>query len=203
LAEKDISEKTLEAYNEVFADIVNVLLFHGEEFIKPDELVEQAPRSAYKADGKIREIERDVAKRWIKKNVRIACIGLENQTKPDRDMPLRVIAYDGAEYRSELTGTDRYPVVTLVLHFDYEKRWNGPLNLAGCMEVPDELKPFVNDYKVNLFEIAFLTPEQVRMFRSDFKVVADYFTQMQRDRNYQPDPLTWFTCRRFYSFSLL
>ena len=69
MAEKDIAEKILEAYNEVFADIVNVLLFHGEEVIKPDELEEQSPRSAYKADGKIRDIERDVAKRWTKQNI--------------------------------------------------------------------------------------------------------------------------------------
>ena len=27
---KDITEKTLEAYNDVFADIVNVLAFQGE-----------------------------------------------------------------------------------------------------------------------------------------------------------------------------
>lgn len=60
MAEKDITEKILESYNDVFADIVNVLLFDGEQVIKPDELEDQAPRSAYKADGKIREIERDV-----------------------------------------------------------------------------------------------------------------------------------------------
>ena len=29
MGEKDIAEKTLEAYNDVFADIVNVLLFDG------------------------------------------------------------------------------------------------------------------------------------------------------------------------------
>ena len=28
---KDITEKTLEAYNDVFADIVNVLAFQGEQ----------------------------------------------------------------------------------------------------------------------------------------------------------------------------
>ena len=31
LGGKDIAEKTLEAYNEVFADIVNVLLFDGKQ----------------------------------------------------------------------------------------------------------------------------------------------------------------------------
>ena len=192
MAEKDIAEKILEAYNEVFADIVNVLLFQGKEVIKPDELVEQAPRSAYKADGRLREIERDVAKRWTKQNIHIACLGLENQTKADRDMPLRVIGYDGAEYRWQLTQEfpERYPVATLVLYFDYEKHWSGPLNLLDCFPVPEEFKPYVNDYKVNLFEIAYLTDEQVNLFKSDFRVVAEYFTQMQRNRDYKPEPRT-------------
>lgn len=38
VAEKDIAEKTLEGYNDVFADIANVLLFNGRRLIKPDDL---------------------------------------------------------------------------------------------------------------------------------------------------------------------
>ncbi len=37
MAEKDIAEKTLEAYNDVFADTINVLLFQGRQFVKEDE----------------------------------------------------------------------------------------------------------------------------------------------------------------------
>ncbi len=37
MAEKDITEKILADYNDVFADIVNVLLFHGEQVISPDD----------------------------------------------------------------------------------------------------------------------------------------------------------------------
>ena len=102
MGEKDIVEKTLEAYNDVFADIVNVLLFKGERIIQPDDLEDQTPRAMYKADDKIREVERDVAKRWVKNNIRIACIGLENQTKADPYISLRVMGYDGVEYRTQL-----------------------------------------------------------------------------------------------------
>ena len=45
--------------------ILNVLLFHGEQIIQPEDLVDQTPRAMYKADDKIREVERDVAKRWV------------------------------------------------------------------------------------------------------------------------------------------
>ena len=107
MGEMDVVEKILESYNDVFANTVNVLLFNGESVIKPDELVDQAPRAAYKADGRIREIERDVAKRWL---------------------------------------------------------------------------------KINLFEIAYLTREQVNLFKSDFRIVADYFVQKQENGDYIPGP---------------
>lgn len=44
MAEKDMTEKALKAYNNVFADIVNCLLFHGEERIMEDDL-EQGKRT--------------------------------------------------------------------------------------------------------------------------------------------------------------
>jgi predicted HTH domain antitoxin len=42
------------------------------------------------------------------------------------------------------------------------------------------------DVKVNLFEIAYLTWEQVNLFRSDFREVARYFVQMREDGEYKP-----------------
>ena len=55
------------------------------------------------------------------------------------------------------------------------------------MKVPERFRPFVNDYEVkNLYEIAFLTPEQVKLFRSDFKYVADYLVQKRMTNDYKP-----------------
>ena len=190
MAQKDIAEKTLESYNDVFADILNVLLFHGEQLVKPEELEDQTPRAVFKADGMVREIERDVAKRWIQNNVRIACIGLENQSAADPYMPLRVMGYDGVEYRTQLrdlkAGQKPSPVITLVLYFGYKGHWKAPLSLVETLEVPEILKPYVTDVKVNLFEIAYLSWEQVNLFRSDFKEVARYFVQMRENGDYHP-----------------
>ena len=190
MGEKDIGEKLLESYDDVFADIVNVLLFHGERKLSEAELEEQAPREGYKADGKLRETERDVIKRWKRGELRIASIGIENQSDPDAVMPLRVLAYDGAEYRAQLLkGNPQkvlYPIVTIVLYFGYEHEWKQKLTLKECLNIPDELQPYVNDYRINLFRIAFLKQEQVEQFQSDFRVVADYFVQMRKTRDYVP-----------------
>lgn len=40
MGDKDIAEKMLESYNDVFADIVNGLVFDGEQIIKEDELTD-------------------------------------------------------------------------------------------------------------------------------------------------------------------
>ncbi|MBQ6341951.1 MAG: hypothetical protein IJI41_02380 [Anaerolineaceae bacterium] len=64
MGEKDITEKTLESYNDVFADILNVLLFNGKHVVDPNDLEDRNPHSFYKADGKIRELVRDVVKSW-------------------------------------------------------------------------------------------------------------------------------------------
>ena len=206
MGEKDIAEKVLEDYNDVFADIVNVLLFQGEQIVRPEQLEDKTLRSSYKADGKLREIVRDVGKNWNQDTIRIACLGIENQTDSDADMPLRVISYDGAEYRAQLIrdissqdGGDgdiistkkrrdikRYPVVTLVLYFGYEYLWNGPISLKERLKIPDGLDNYVNDYKINLYQIAYLPDEQIQQFKSDFRVVAEFFSQKRKQVDYTP-----------------
>ena len=183
MAEKDITEKSLEAYNDVFSDIVNNLLFDGEAVMNEDELVDAKERSDYDAKDKIvREQERDVSKIWVKGDrefsVRIAYFGLENETEPEDDMPFRVIGYDGAAYRDQIRYSvdengkrhkelERFPVITLVLYLGYEKRWDKAKSIYEVMRenLDDRLKPYVQDYRINLFEIAYLTDEQVNGFK--------------------------------------
>lgn len=75
-----------------------------------------------------------------------------------------------------------------MLYFGYKKPWSGPLTLKERLRIPKECEPYVNDYKINLFQIAFLTEEQVKLFKSDFRIVADYLVQMRKNNDYVPDP---------------
>ena len=189
MGQKDMTEKILESHNDVFADIVNVLLFNGRQVISPDELKAQSPRDFYKADSKLHEMERDVSKRWKKEGIRLACFGFENQTASDPNMPIRVIGYDGASYFSQMKhdAINICPVITLVLYFG-DKPWKGPLSLKQRLAPDEELAPFFKDYDFNLFQIAFLSKEQVSLFRSDFRIVADYFVQMRETGTYTGHP---------------
>ena len=208
MGQKDITQKNFEAYNDVFSDIVNGTLFDGREVIKPEALVDAMTKSQYKADDNvIHEQERDVAKYWTDKNcyIRLALLGVENQLAIDMDMPLRVIGYDGSSYRDEMnhdeividerTGKkhkirhERYPVVTIVLYFG-KTPWKKPLSLYDVLKISDDLKPFVNDYKINLIDVPRLTGEQVEKFTSDFQIIADYFVQLNENNDYVPKDKT-------------
>ena len=41
MGQKDIAEKALESYNDVFADIVNGFVFKGKKVVKEDDLQER------------------------------------------------------------------------------------------------------------------------------------------------------------------
>ncbi len=189
MGKKDITEKNLVAYNDVFADISNVLLFQGRQVIEENSLVAKETNFVYKDDGKLHEQIRDVSKFWTQGKTRLAVLGLENQTQEDAYMPMRIIGYDGALYRSQYQHS-AYPVVTMVLHFGTERRWSKAKDLYGCLNIPAELAPYVSNYKIHVFDIAFLPEEQIQLFQSDFRIVADYFSQVRKNKDYVPSQET-------------
>ena len=187
---KDITEKMLEKYNDVFADILNVLLFDGKDVVEEDSLIDTPTKSMMKIDGKVHSQDRDVAKYWQNSRINIALFGFENQTAPDKLMPLRVISYDGIEYgrqtKKRYRYKTKYPVITLVLYLGYKKRWNYPINILDIVKVDERLRPFANDYKINLFEIAYLDEEKISLFKSDFRILVDYLHQIRANNSYSP-----------------
>ena len=202
MAQKDITEKALVWYNDVFSDIVNNLLFDGEAVVKQDALRDTKTHMPYKSDSKgVRDQDRDSSKVWLEEEteIRLSYFGIENETEAEDDMPFRVIGYDGASYRDQIysytdaegnrhDSTERYPVVTLVLYMGCKERWDKARTLYEGFTHPvsERLKPFIWNYGINLFEIAYLTDEQVARFHSDFWIVADYFTQIRKNNNYVP-----------------
>ena len=191
MAEKDKIQRTLESYNDVFADIVNVLLFNGAEVVKESDLSDAQPFSYYKMDGnKVHSQERDVSKFWNNGQIRLSMVGLENQMKIDKFMPLRVIGYDGAAYRAQLLEKPRkacYPIITLVLYFGTIGRWKQNRTLKEVIPVPSVLNPFVSDYKINVFELAWLTDKQINCFKSDFRSVVQFIKCQRTKKEFTGD----------------
>lgn len=55
MGDKDLTEPPLETYDDVFADIVNALIFNGKWLIEESDLSPETARSIYEDDGKLHE----------------------------------------------------------------------------------------------------------------------------------------------------
>ena len=77
-------------------------------------------------------------------------------------------------------------MLTIVLYFGDEP-WTAPLNLLGRIPVQDEaLLPLLNDWRINLWQVAYSQPWQVRGLNSDFKFIADCCVQRRLKQEYRP-----------------
>ena len=202
MGDKDITERSLEWFNDVFSDIVNAwFAVNGVEgfTVMPKELSDALARTAYKSGGEVREQERDVAKLWTTRRGKalICLLGFENQTKIDTYMSLRVLGYDGGDYRLQLAPVTEngkskkkkpHFVFTVVLYFGTKRRWPKRRSVLDRLNVPDELRRFGSDTPLNVFELAYLTEEQEAYFKSDFRYVVHLLRQERLGEKFDMPP---------------
>ena len=139
-----------------------------------------------------------MAKFWNECGFRIAFFGIENENKYLKEMPIRIMSYDGGAYRVQIKrqrpekgvqGEKKryYPVISVVLNFDVKHKWSEKSkSLKQMLDIPKVLEPYVSDYKINVFDIAFLPREVIDRFKSDFYIVADYYWKLRNEKEYTP-----------------
>lgn len=190
MSEKDMAEKKLEDFPEVFTDILNILLFRDSEIkLDQNKIIDGPTESVYKAEEKDKEQRRDTFKYYDIGNGVLFCVaayGIENQSTIDNVMPVRIMNYDSAAYKKQIADLENcskqsnyrkkqiYPVITVVLNFS-DKEWKTSKSLFEMMDLPEALAQYVQDYRINVFDVAFLPDEIINQFTSDFKAVARFF----------------------------
>ena len=120
---------------------------------------------------------------WKKGKDHKVIFGIENQTSTDKQMSFRIMGYDGASYRSQLNDDEDKKelceVVTLILYFG-NGHWDTSKELRDTFVKKGNVEKYTNNYKLNIFEIAYLTEEQIEMFQSDFGIIVDYFVKRRK-----------------------
>lgn len=167
--------------NEQFADLFNSVLFEGKQIIKPDELedidTEESSVLEHREYAESIKASRDnikIRKKSTLLGVELVMLGLESQEHVHYAMPMRIMGYDYGsykkqydsnakkyktavgmdedEYLSRMKKTDKFiPVITVVVYYG-EKPWDGATTLHEMLNIPDEIKEYVNDYKMLLVE---------------------------------------------------
>ena len=154
------------------------MLFGGHDYLKPGRLSEKDTDQSAAIrgkDGSFRSVERrrDIIKSYAG-GTDFVIIGIENQGYVDYTMPVRNMVYDGLNYTrqcrelkaahpnwrnadeflSKIKREDRIrPVVNLIIYYGGKDEWDGPHKLSDMMDIPDEIKPHFNDYRINILNI--------------------------------------------------
>lgn len=164
---------------ERFADQVNGALFGGRQVVKPDELEPADAQAVYLGNesGVRKEYKNitDIARIWRGRLIHI--ITIQNQTYVDYRMVIRSMlaesigyhkqwkqkkaAHEMAEdldrgsdaFQSKMNQDEKFtPIITLVVYCGTEHPWDGARCLYDLLDIDDEMKEFVTNYKLNLYD---------------------------------------------------
>lgn len=179
-----------------FAELMNVVLYHGEEVLLPGNLspVRRKYPSLSSACG---ELERDVLMKDAGQNL---CYGIEIETECDYSMPERVITYDACDYEYQMREIDKghrerrdyqsyrerksrmkesdvlLPTITVVLYLG-EGHWEGRRRLTQMFRLSAKSRKLLGtnlrDYDFPLLEADYMDPGY---YRTDLR---EFFKAMQ------------------------
>ena len=197
---KDLAEKNLLQYKDVFSDIVNVNLFGGRCYVSAKELSREPGELITKAvsDDKFCQLQMDVPMKCKKDNINFF-LCLENQSDKNNVMPVRDMGYQHAKYmeqikeakeRNQKTGNypnpmtkelndsqKLSPVITLVLNYS-QKEWEKPRCLNDMLEFPEdigeELTKWIPEHPICIINLASQSETTICQYQSDFKYIVRY-----------------------------
>lgn len=193
MARTDEPIKKLFKNKENFADLFNATVFHGEQVIKADKLIEINTEDIHIEDKTTEELEitkkyRDLTMLYKDRVLQIV-LGCEDQSTVDYSMPIRTMLYDalayekqrndlelkrnveGNYYRRKMTKNQKVlPVLTIIFYYG-EKQWDGATCLHDMIQWSDEqeLQDIVPNYKMNL--IWAYGQEDIDKFKSDLQYI--------------------------------
>lgn len=182
MGQKDLSQKDLEFYPDVFADTMNALMYDGKPVVHPENLQPAPTETLYAgAEKDLRNQFHDVSKYEMQGERIKLQYTLENETVCDRKMVLRKAGYEGAVYREQYDKKmkETYPIIGAVLYWGC-KKWNAPNNIHNFFRkrnLPKEVLHYVNNVTLQTYEMRFLPQEVRQRFQSDMRIVVDYLAE--------------------------
>lgn len=167
--------------NEQFADLFNAVLFDGKQIIESRELTdvdtEESSVLEHRDYAESIKASRDnikIQKKSSKYGMQFVLLGMESQEHIHYAMPMRIMGYDYGvykkqydsnakqyktaqgmekdEYLSKMKKTDKLIAVVTVTIYYGKNPWDGAKSLHEMLDIPVEMKNYVNDYKMLLIE---------------------------------------------------
>lgn len=162
-----------------FADQINGALFQGREVVKPEELEPADTQFVYlgKEAGSRQNFKAIADKVYMWHDRLIHILAVENQSYVDYHMVLRNMLTESLSYQRQWKqkkashenrrdlqiGSDEFfsgmkkeekfiPIITLVVYCGRKHPWDGARCLHDLLEIDEDLKNFVSNYRLNLYD---------------------------------------------------
>ena len=157
-----------------FASFSNAILFDGKQVIRPERLVRyENDMSLIIDDTKSAEDKKRRRDIVVKTDVDGVCclFSIEHQSTIDKNMVIRCGNYEMLEYLKQLKNKKLKRLVpqVMIVFYTGDKKWNTPLELNDYFDIPEELKEYVNDWKIKVvdakeIDTSKIKDEQTRYF---------------------------------------
>ena len=170
----DSACRTFLSNDTYFASFSNAILFDGKQVIHPERLVRyENDMSLIIDDTKSAEDKKRRRDIVVKTDVDGVCclFSIEHQSTIDKNMVIRCGNYEMMEYLKQLKNKkikELTPQVMIVFYTG-DKKWNAPVKLSGYLDIPEELKAYINEWKfifvdVKEIDTSKIKDEQTRYF---------------------------------------
>ena len=155
-----------------FSAFCNAVLFNGKQLISASDLIHYENDSAViisdtkKVEDKKRR--RDIIVRGDIHGI-YCLFGIEHQSTIDQEMVIRCSNYEMMEYLKQVKKGEKVIPQVMIVFYTGDRKWNAPLKLSDYFEIPEELKEYVNDWKIKVVDVkeidtSKIEDEQTRYF---------------------------------------
>ena len=170
----DSACRTFLSNDTYFASFSNAILFDGKQVIHPERLVRyENDMSLIIDDTKSAEDKKRRRDIVVKTDVDGVCclFSIEHQSTIDKNMVTRYGNYEMTEYLKQLKNKKLKRLVpqVMIVFYTGDKKWNAPLKLSDYLDIPEELKAYINEWKfifvdVKEIDTSKIKDEQTRHF---------------------------------------
>ena len=148
-----------------FSAFCNAVLFNGKQLINALNLIHFENDSAViindtkRAEDKKRR--RDIIVRGDIHGV-YCLFGIEHQSTIDKEMVIQCGMYEMVEYLKQIKKGEKVIPQVMIVFYTGDKKWNAPLKLSDYFDIPEELKEYVNDWKIKVVDVKEIDTSKIK-----------------------------------------
>lgn len=178
---KDTVEKEFVSFPDIAADVINALLYQGKMIEKAENLLTGPTETIYQGMKKQRSQYEDLCKYEMEDGKVNIMYLIANQSRTDGKMLLRKAGYVGGVYREQYEGKTQniFPVIEFVLYWGYP-RWKSNRDIRKLFrrrKLDGETWKYIDELRLHVFEMRYLTEETRNLFQSDMRIVVDFLAE--------------------------